>query len=270
MCRDNFKKLSRYIVMKPVLALLFFFSAQVYGQHSPNDLLRQFERISYWADYDGADSNVNKYDSLSHASDVFATKLLAYTSRQPSSLTDSFTALRDKGLTVATADDGLFRIYSWDDQSGGTMRYFKTIFQYKSGEKLYSKVIRDATSNEELGDWYSDIHTFKNAGKTYYIAVKHGIYSSKDCYQGMKIFSIENGALLHDVKLIKTKTGIRNELGFSFDFFSVVDHPERPVKLIDYNASEKTISIPIVWENGKVTSKLIVYKFTGEYFEKKQ
>jgi hypothetical protein len=59
-------------------------------------------------------------------------------------------------------------------------------------------------------------------------------------------------------------------LGFSFDFFSVVDRAERPVKLIDYNAIEKTISIPVVWENGKVTSKLIVYKFTGEYFEKKQ
>lgn len=269
MYRDNLKKLSRYIFMKPVLILLFY-SVQVYGQHSQNDLLRQFERISYWADYDVEDSKINTYDSLSHASEMFATQLLAYTSRQSSSLTDSFTALRDKGLTVATAVDGLFRIYSWDDQSGGTMRSFKTIFQYKSGGKLYSKIIRDETSNEELGDWYSDIHTFKNAGKTYYIAVKHGIYSSQDCYQGVKIFCVENNALLHDVKLIKTKTGLRNELGFSFDFFSVVDRPERPVKLIDYNASEKTISIPVVWENGKVTSKQIVYTFTGEYFEKKQ
>lgn len=256
--------------MKPILVLLFFYSVQVYGQHSQRDLLRQFEKISYWADYDVADSNIDKYDSLSHVNEVFASKLLAYTSRQPSSITDAFTALRDKGLTVATADDGLFRIYSWDDQSGGTMRYFKTIFQYKSGTKLYSKVIRDETSQEELGGWYSDIYTFKNAGKTYYIAVKHGIYSSKDCYQGIKIFSIENGVLIHDEKLIKTKTAIRNELGFNFDFFSVVDRPERPVKLIDYNANEKTISIPVVWKNGKVTSKLIIYKFTGEYFEKKQ
>jgi hypothetical protein len=256
--------------MKPILVLFFLYSVQAYGQHSQNDLLRQFERISYWADYDYTDSKVDKYDSLSHANEAFAARLLAYTSRQPSSLTDTFTALRDKGLTVATADDGLFRIYSWDDQSGGTMRTFRTIFQYKSGAKLYSKIIRNETSQEALGDWYSDIYTLKNAGETFYIAVKHGIYSSKDCYQGIKIFSIKNGALQHDVKLIKTKTGIRNELGFSFDFFSVVDRAERPVKLIDYNAIEKTISIPVVWENGKVTSKLIVYKFTGEYFEKKQ
>ena len=256
--------------MKLIPVLFFFYSVQVYAQHSQNDLLRQFEKISYWAEYDGSDSKINQYDSLEHANQVFTARLLSYTSRQPSSITDTFTALRDKGLHMATSDDGLFRIYSWDDQGGGTMRYFKTIFQYKSNGKLYSKVIRDETSQEELGDWYSDIYTFKNAGKTYYFAVKHGIYSSKDCYQGIKIFGIENGTLQHDVKLIKTKTGIRNELGFDFDFFSVVDRTERPVKLIDYNPTEKTISIPVVWEGGKVTSKRIVYKFTGQYFEKKQ
>jgi hypothetical protein len=254
--------------MKLIPVLFLLFSVPVYAQHSSSDLLRQFERISYWAEYDGSDSKVDKYDSLEHANQVFATKLLAYTSRQPSSITDTFTALRDKGLRIATSDDGLFRIYSWDDQGGGTMRYFKTIFQYKNDGKLYSKIIRVETSQEELGDWYSDIYTLKNAGKTYYLAVKHSIYSSKDCYQGIKIFSIVNGTLQHDVKLIKTKTGIRNELGFNFDFFSVVDRTERPVKLINYNTNEKAISIPIVWENGKVTSKLIIYKFTGEYFEK--
>jgi hypothetical protein len=255
--------------MKLIPVLFLFFSIPVYGQHLQYDLLGQFEKISYWADYDGTDSRVNKYDSLERANQVFATKLLSYTSRQPSSITEALTTLRDKGLRLATSDDGLFRIYSWDDQSGGTMRYFKTIFQYKSGGKLYSELIRNETTQEELGDWYSDIYTFKNAGTTYYLAVKHAIYSSKDCYQGIKIFSIENATLQHQVKLIKTKTGIRNELGFNFDFFSVVDRNERPVKLIHYDPTEKTISIPVVWENGKVTGKLIVYKFTGEYFEKK-
>ncbi len=257
-------------MMKSILALFVFCSFQVCAQHYQKDLLRQFEKISYWADYDGSDSKINQYDSLEHANKVFVAKLLSYTSQQPSSITDPLTALRDKGLQIATSGDGLFRIYSWDDQTGGTMRYFKTIFQYKSNGKLYSKVIRDETSQEELGDWYSDIYTLTNAAKTYYIAVRHGIYSSKDCYQGIKIFSMANGALQHDVKLIKTKTGIRNELGFNFDFFSVVDRTERPVKLIDYNANEKTIRIPVVWENGKVTNKHIVYQFTGEYFEKMQ
>jgi hypothetical protein len=256
--------------MKLILVLFIFCSLQVYSQNSQHNLLKQFEKILYWADYDGTDAKINQYDSLERANQVFSANLLSYTLQQPSSITDALSAIRDKGLWIATSDDGLFRIYSWDDLTGGTMRYFKTIFQYKSNGKLYSKVIRNETSLEDLGDWYSDIYTFKNDSKTYYIAVRHGIYSSKDCYQGIKIFSIANGVLQHDVKLIKTKTGIRNELGFNFDFFSVVDRTERPVKLINYNEDEKTIGIPVVLENGKVTNKLIVYKFTGAYFEKKQ
>jgi len=256
--------------MKPIIALIFsLYTAHVCGQYTRHDLLTKFDRISYWADYDNADSKINKYDSLSRANEVFKTELLVYTSQKPASITDALSELKSKGLTIATSEDGIFRIYSWDDRSGGTMRYFNTVFQYKSESKVFSKVIRDETSKEELGDWYSDIYILKNAGKTFYLAVKHGIYSSKDCYQAIKIFSIDSGVLNDDVKLIKTKTGIRNELGFDFDFFSVVDRPERPVKLITYNADEKTISLPVVWEGGKVTNKQIIYKFTGEYFEKK-
>ena len=69
------------------------------------------------------------------------------------------------------------------------------------------------------------------------------------------------------VKLIKTKSGLNNTLGFNFDFFSVVDFKERPVILIKYNPALKSFSIPVVLENGEVTDKKIIYKFTGQYFE---
>ena len=59
-----------------------------------------------------------------------------------------------------------------------------------------------------------------------------------------------------------------NIINVSFDFFSVVDRPERPVKLIKYDNTKKIIYIPVVYEDGKVTDKFIHYKFNGKFFEK--
>jgi hypothetical protein len=68
-------------------------------------------------------------------------------------------------------------------------------------------------------------------------------------------------------KLIKTQKGLINEINVAYDVFSVVDRPERPIKLIKYDSDKKTIYIPVVYENGKVTNKFIVYQFNGQYFE---
>jgi hypothetical protein len=63
---------------------------------------------------------------------------------------------------------------------------------------------------------------------------------------------------------------LKNTLGFGFDFFSVVDRPDRPVQLIKYDGVKKTLTIPVVLEDGKVTGRTIVYQFTGQYFERKK
>jgi len=74
--------------------------------------------------------------------------------------------------------------------------------------------------------------------------------------------------LLNDtLKLFKTKTNLLNEIEVNFDFFSVVQRPERPLRLIKYDPDKKIIYIPIVLENGKVTDRYILYQFKGQYFE---
>jgi len=55
---------------------------------------------------------------------------------------------------------------------------------------------------------------------------------------------------------------------FEFDFFSVIDKSERPVKLIYYDKDKKTLRIPVVLDKGVVTNRFITYQFTGRYFEK--
>jgi len=86
--------------------------------------------------------------------------------------------------------------------------------------------------------------------------------------QVLYVWSVENGKLNQSVKLIKTAEGINYYIGFEYDFFSVVDRPERPVKLIKYDKSKKIIYIPVVYDDGTVTKKFIQYKFNGKYFEK--
>lgn len=251
--------------------ILTLFILAVWGQTQPSieqDLLKQFKRITYWHNYNGSDAGVERYDSLDKANANFQKSLLTYTAQYPSTLQADFKELVKEGLTIATSPDGLFRIYSWDTWNGGTMHFFGNVYQYKTGNKVFSKLIKEPI--DEPNYWYTDIYSLVNGKSTWYITVRHGIYSSRLCYQGVKVFSITNGILNDQTKLIKTKTGIRNTLGFEFDFFSVVDRPERPVKLVTYDTAAKKITLPVVTAKGKVTDKFIVYQFTGQYFELKK
>jgi hypothetical protein len=73
--------------------------------------------------------------------------------------------------------------------------------------------------------------------------------------------------------LIKTASGLTDSLGFSYNFFSVVERRERPVKLISFDKKTNTLKIPVVIEdkefsNGRVTNRFISYRFNGTYFVK--
>lgn len=233
------------------------------------DLRKNYSKILYWKNYsDSLGYDKSAWDSCEHQNKIFREKIEEYTSKYPLTLDYKFYLL--SGILIQTSEDNLFRIYSWDTELGGTMHDFENIFQYKSGDTVFSKLAYDTATIEE-GDYvpfYSDIFTFKNNGKSYYLAISNGIYSNKDISQSIKIFCIENGLLNDTIKLIKTSTNLTNEIYVSYDFFSVVDRPERPVKLIKYDSATKKIYIPIVLENGKVTDRFIIYQFTGQYFEK--
>jgi hypothetical protein len=244
-----------------------------FGQSSNSieeTLLKEFKKITYWAYYKGDTDTVDKYDSLEKANENFRKLLLKHTAQSPSTLTTDFKEIVNEGLSIATSTDGLFRIYSWDTYTGGTMHIFDNVYQYKVNGRVFSKTLRESEDEHDPGYWYSTIYSLTNAGKTFYLGLRHGIYSTKDSYQGIKSFSISNNSLNAGTKLIKTNTGVKNILGFEFDFFSVVHHLERPVRLITYNATTKTLTLPIVLENGEVTERRIIYQFTGRYFERRK
>ncbi|MEO6851177.1 MAG: hypothetical protein ABI166_11120 [Mucilaginibacter sp.] len=201
-------------------------------------------------------------DSLEIANVQFAKKLKSYAEKYPTKITYPFSSLTKENLDISTSADGLFRIYSWDDQTGGTMRYFDNVFQYKSATDF--KAIIDTPKSE--GD-YQKIYTFKKNGKSYYLAVYLFVESSKYAGNGIHIFTIENGKLA-DAKLIKTQSGLHDDLNYEYNFGSVVniDFEKRPN--IRFDNSNNTIYLPLVSGKGNVTKRFIEYKFTGQYFER--
>lgn len=208
----------------------------------------------------------DNYDSLEIQSKLLTNKMINYIGKYPSTLSYPFKSLIDSNACeIATSADGLFRIYSWDTWTGGTMHFFNNIYQFKSGGKVYSKPF-DLEEGDASG-FYSEIFTVKANNKTFYLGISNAIFSTGDAGQSIKVFTIENNSVNDTVKLFKTKKEFLNEIDVEFNFFSVADRPERPVKLIKYDPDKKIVYIPVVEDGGKVTDRFILYQFNGNYFE---
>ncbi|MES2063189.1 MAG: hypothetical protein V4456_14780 [Bacteroidota bacterium] len=256
--------------MKPVKILLLIaavvFSKPTFAQ-SPKaieaDLLKSFKRIGYW---DQKRNDAGGDDSLENANDAFGKKLKNYTENYAFTIKEPFTSLKKERLDIFTSADGLFRIYSWDTGGGGTMREFANVIQYKTGDKTNAVLLTG--TNDIYIPFYRNLYTFKTGNKTYYLGIYGAIYSSRYAGTGIKIFAIENDKLNQNVKLIKTQSGINSKIFYDYDFGSIAYVPYGKRPNITFDATTKTISIPLVAADGKVTSKFITYKFTGQYFEK--
>lgn len=220
---------------------------------------------------------INTYDSVAKYNEQFETLLLQCT-KTAGNLKQPFVSLEEQHVNLSSSPDNRFRIYCWDDETGGTMRFAKSIFQFGDGGKVYSQIpdwdTGDEGDDEDYngpGYFYSVVDEVVSEGKKYYVVKCISIGSSAASLHKIKIFSIDNGKLNGKAALIRTKTGIRNELAYEIDLSSSVNRGpdvEREWTKIQYDAKSKTIAIPLIQEDGKVTPKKIRYQFNGTYFVK--
>jgi hypothetical protein len=206
------------------------------------------------------------YDSINFYSGKFEEEFIFFIKNNPNTLNYSFKKLIDSNFCeIITSGDGKFRIYSWDTWTGGTMHFFKEIYQWKTNGKVFSKL--PEYEEHDPGNFCSKIFTVSIHNKPYYLAVTNGIYSTTDAMQSISVYTIEGNELIDTVKLFRTKTKKLNSIDVEFDFFSVVDRPERPLELIVYDDKQKIIYIPVVDDKEQVTKKYILYQLKGGYFE---
>jgi hypothetical protein len=217
------------------------------------DLLKVFKKISA-----SSESSVD-YNAQ------FANKLKKYAVQNPETINQKFSKLIANGLLISKATDGNLRIYSWDTNGGGTMHFFESVFQYKVGEKTYAIIDKPMTDGDNRPN-YTNIYTFNVNGETYYLCSFIEIGSTKDWSGGVQCFTIKDGKLNTNAKIIKTKSGLKSEIHYGYDFRSVVDWKVRPIILFDDKTN--TLQIPLVDGNYKMTHKFITYQFTGQYFER--
>jgi len=226
----------------------------------------------YFAEMEWNDA-FDKYDSLDAYNKQFLTQLLACT-KTKDNLKYPFEQLKAVRIWISTSPDGLFRIYSWDDETGGTMRYAENVFQFSDGQHVNSQKLGFDVFDEndrDAGLFYDVLDEVVSGGKKYYVVKGVFIGSSAVSSHKIKIFSIDNGKLNDKAVLIKTKSGIRNELQYSVDFSASVNRNSdipRETAWIEYDKATKTISIPLIAEDDKITTKKIRYRFNGTYFEK--
>lgn len=215
--------------------------------------------------YASAVDKFGNYDSTTYYTDKFGEELKKYITTTPFTLNYPFKKLRDSNYCfITTSLDGNLRIYSWDTWQGGTMHFFNQIIQFRSGGHIYTKIPK--YEEGDPGAFCSVIYTVMIKGIAYYLPISNGIGSTKDASQSISVLTIHNRELLDTVRLFKTKKELLNTIDVFFDFFSVVDRPERPLALVTYDDKQKVIRVPLVKDNGQVTSQNLLYKLEGNYF----
>lgn len=255
---------------KNILGFLFLLATHfLFGQNISTiekQLNEAFQKIDYWSS-EGRDHE-KSYDSLASANTKFENLLVRYTSSHPQTLHHDFKSLEKIGLSVATSEDGKFRIYSWDTWTGGTMHFFKNVYQYEADKKVYSKAV-ESQGEGDPGCYYYQINDIVSENKKYYLTQSKAILSTGMSYHAIKVFSIDNGQLNDKAQLIKTQSGIKNQLSYEVDLTASANRNyEGRDYEIEYDSKNKIFSIPLIQADSKVTAKKIRYQFKGKYFEK--
>ena len=265
---DGMKQLTRILILLASVAGLAQESAGCETELQAVAARRAHFLDRYINGHDTADM-----DSIVVYNEKLQTRLLECTQTQES-LRKPFVSLGEYNIGLTRSPDGLFNIYSWDDETGGTMRYSMNVFQFSDGHRVASQKaawLEDADPDETTSFFYDVLDEVVSGGKKFYVVKGVFVGSSAVSAHVIKIFSIDSSVLNSDAKLIRTKTGIRNELSYEIDFSASANlgNPvDREEAWLQYDAKSHTISIPLIQENGRLTKKKIRYRFTGTYFEK--
>lgn len=195
----------------------------------------------------------------------FTDSIIHLIKNNPNTFNYSFELLQKENAInlISSADDKL-RVYSWNNHLGGTMRFFNQIFQFKSNEQITTDV---HLAEKDPQAFFSKIYTVQNKkNENIYLVISNSILSSKYSVQHINAYKIDTGKL-YKIPVFKTNTNTLDQISVEYDFFSIVERPERPVELITLDQNK--LKIALVNEDLNVTDKNLIYEWNGELFKYK-
>lgn len=203
----------------------------------------------------------SEWDKFEPAYKRFYDLLLTYLA-QPDSVLCDFVQTKQAGVQIRQSDDRKIRTFSWDQETGGTLHEFDSLWQYQA-QKGNWKI------TEGEGKNIIQVFTANLNGKTYNWLVEYGIAFGRLHGTSATLYQINDE--LEPARLIKTST-LTHQISYSFDPSSEydVDFEKRNNDIL-YDDKSKVLSFPVIiqtkeYEYGKVTKKRIRYQFNGEYF----
>jgi hypothetical protein len=253
----------RTFIFLPIL----FVNIISFSQKGPKlveaDLKKQFEKIYYWDEHREMNDTTDTYDSMQTANNYIVDQIIKQGTANPAFFNYHFTALSQYLDVVSTKDKSL-RIYSWDTYTGGTMHIFFAVALYLGGDKkIHTQSLSDSSEGDP-GLWYSDVYTFINQGKKFYFCVGDGKYSNFDLGLQVNVYTVD-GNRLTPAHIIKTHKGLTSSIHVGYDLSSFDGKSDHSIV---FDESTKQLKIPLVDANGKMSRKNIIYKFTGQHFER--
>ncbi|WP_118973268.1 hypothetical protein [Taibaiella koreensis] len=251
--------------MKSLFLIAFLFAGSfVYAQDAAkveHKLLSLFSNIK---DY-RVDEDVSG-DSVADANVRFEQALVNALRRQPALIHFPFSKLSREHLKILTSKDGKLRLYNWDDNLGGTMRGFRTVAQLESADGKQSVVAWGEDQSR-----INEVYTVNSpSGATYYLLSTTFIGSTALFGEEITIYAAGHDGRLTKAPVIKTSTRLSSSIGCELDYSASVNRNRKLPRAqpAGYDATRQEISIPLVLEDGTITSRRIRYRFNGTLFEK--
>ncbi|HTD40973.1 MAG TPA: hypothetical protein VK671_10160 [Mucilaginibacter sp.] len=251
---------------KITFILIFLFtSLKSFGQSADSietDLARSYARAR--GAYLSNTLNVSQQFPQEYSS--FIKKLLYYSSAKPSTISYPFNLPLQHQITILSSDDSLFRIYSWHyDDTSDWLFPCGDVLQYKWRDKTFSK----SDTLEKAGVYCIQQFTLRDHGKTYYLCVYVNPVSHEVKRQSIVAFTIEDGKLINDVKIFKTDKGLTDKIDVDISVSRrIVKQKWKSESAFSFNPQILTVGFPEHIENDDQPIGHIIYKFTGQYFER--
>jgi hypothetical protein len=171
-----------------------------------------------------------------------------------------------EGVNITTSANKKIRQWSWNTWMGGSMPDYAKILEVNTTTGIKAFNACQASPADLCNGTFTDIYDVTaKSGELYYVAVERWIGDGRHAGQTLRNFAIIGDSLKTNLNLFKTRKGSESEIYYYYPEDSVTWEFAN-AHSIQFTNDGRTVLIPLVTEQDKITSKFLRYEFDGEHF----